>query len=212
MTALKPIENRRVRGVPFTKYPVNQQCSHPDCADPVPDNGHHIFPRSQIGNASYFVEIAVDGEVEATIPHVTGLCRPHHDAVEQHSAWIKWEDGEFVWYDRTGEPPASQDYRPLDAIDANWELVGPLAPQPAQSLKKTKRRKNRKAAEKGERETHTIRFPRTDESPSIAEQYFDMIPRVEALIGGDDIGPRSEAYTIVSALGYVLLNEGHPDG
>src|SRR5438132_9047067 len=101
MTALKPLECRKVNGVTATRYKINAVCAVPDCSKNVGDKGHHIFPRSQIGNDSYFVK--VEDTETFTIPHVVGLCPGHHRDVEEHRAWIKLEDEQFVWYIRNGE-------------------------------------------------------------------------------------------------------------
>jgi hypothetical protein len=55
MTALKPLENRRVRAVPSERYPLNKKCAHPECNEDAVDP-HHAFPRSAIGGDSWFVE------------------------------------------------------------------------------------------------------------------------------------------------------------
>lgn len=149
MTALKPIESSRVLGVPAGVYSANRICAHPECAEPVPDRGHHIFPRSSIGNGLYFVQ-AWDSDGKEMfphpIPHVTGLCREHHDAVERHAAWIRYESvgidhvPEFVWYDRVPQTD------PQDELPEEWQEwvhVGPLDPQPGghEKVRKPKRRK-----------------------------------------------------------------------
>jgi hypothetical protein len=130
MTALKPIENRRVRGVAAERYPLNEVCAHPSCKDPAVDP-HHIFPRSMINGDSWFVEISNEGGEREKgapgfdpIPHVTGLCRVHHDDVEEHRAWIKLEDGGFVWYVRKED---------------DWLRRGALNPQPPGKEGKPKR-------------------------------------------------------------------------
>ncbi len=136
MTALKPIENRNVRAVASETYPSNLICAHPDCTEKVQlrSDGtptvHHIFPRGQIKGKSYFVAITEDEAVEI-VPHAVGLCGSgttgHHGDVEEHRAWIKLEDGVYVWYDRyAGEA---------------WVELGPLNPQPGSREGKAKRRK-----------------------------------------------------------------------
>src|SRR6266487_763407 len=125
MTALPPIESRHVKGVASRRYPMNQKCSHPECSNPIGDKGHHIFPRSLIGNDSYFV--LIEDEKTITLPHVTGLCRAHHTDVELHRAWIKLEDGVFVWYDRDNTWVLAD---PVYGDGDGWERVGPLDPQP----------------------------------------------------------------------------------
>lgn len=234
MTALKPLENRRTRGVASERYPLNTKCAHPDCNEDAQDP-HHLFPRSSIGNDSWFVQIIgdcrndTDGDGNCptcagfhegligtpscraglVIPHVTGLCRAHHDDAELHSAWIKLEDGVFVWYDRAGEPSASEDYRPLDAVDAAWTLVGPLDPQPAGREKAHKpKRKCLKGEARRARTTISIKVPK-DEAEDGAGVLFDLIETLEAKLGHDPARP--VYYTIADALSYAVLNSDESD-
>ena len=135
MTALKPREDRHVHGVSSERYPINPVSSKPDSLEPT-DDCHHLFPRSQIGNDSWFVEIEDEKAGSLTIPHVTGLSRSEHEDVEQHRAWIKLEDGVFSWYDRTGpvdDPDGELDsvgrYEDEDYLKGTeWSLLGPLNP------------------------------------------------------------------------------------
>jgi len=151
LTALPPLETRRVLGVDAAIYAANRVCAHPECAEPVPDRGHHIFPRSQITNGKYFVQAwDADGKemFPHPIPHVTGLCRNHHDAVEQHRAWIKYEDGVFVWWQRSASDPLE------------WSLTGPLDPQPAGREKVNKPKRPRlKGDDRAKAKTVTIKLP-----------------------------------------------------
>jgi hypothetical protein len=183
MTALKPIENRRVRGVAAERYPSNLICAHPDCDKPVdlrPDGTptvHHIFPRSLIKGDSYFVEIITDAALvgdEATpysfevIPHAVGLCGSgatgHHGDVEEHRAWIKLEDGVYVWYDRhlkryDSEEEMIQDREERGSTE-EWVALGALNPQPGSRDGKTKRKRTVKGtAERGARKTVSVRLP-----------------------------------------------------
>jgi hypothetical protein len=154
MTALKPMENRRVRAVPAEKYPLNAISSHPTSDAPAVDP-HHIFPRSAIGGDSWFVEIT-DDDGTTIIPHVTGLSREEHELVEAHHAWIKYEDGEFVWYDRC----IGLDV--VGAVGANdsWERVGPLDPQPGGREKVHRpKRKRLKGDDLAKRKTISVRLP-----------------------------------------------------
>lgn len=170
MTALKPIENLRVRAVASERYPLNEVCAHPECAEPTADP-HHIFPRSLIAGDSWFVAIfetvtmeemvrgrklPVNGDY-VTIPHVAGLCRAHHDDVEEHRAWIKLEDGEWRWYDR-GELDWSEE----EGNIVPWELLGPLNPQPGSRTGKPKRRKF-KGEKRRSRATISIKVPKDDQ-------------------------------------------------
>ena len=161
MTALPPIAWRHVKGVPSTKYPINRVCGHPHCTETI-DGTHHIFPRSLIGNSSYFVEYTPEGGETKIIPHAIGLCGSgttgHHGDVEEHRSWIKLEDdGVFVWYDRVA--PAD----PHDEIPDEWQewiTVGPLNPQPGSTEGKPKRKRTQKGtAERAGRKTVSIRLP-----------------------------------------------------
>lgn len=156
MTALKPADVRDVKGVPSTRYPTNRQCAAPHCSEPV-QSVHHLFPRSQIGNGSYFVSI--DGE--KPIPHAIGLCGTgttgHHGDLEEHRSWVKLEDGEYFWYDRV--PPTD----PYDEIPEDWQewvRVGSLNPQPGSVEGKPKRKRTLKGtAERAARKTVSVRLP-----------------------------------------------------
>lgn len=180
MTALKPIENRRVLGVSARRYPINLKCAHPECNEPAVDP-HHIFPKSLITNDSWFVLITEDGkpDTETTpekgggyrqaIPHVSGLCRAHHDAVELHNAWIKLEDGEFVWYDRVAPGEYGDD----------WKRLGALNPQPGSREGRPKRKRFQGEA-KRKRRTISIRVP-DDEVENGAELYDELMDQLKAL-------------------------------
>jgi len=171
MTALKPIENRKVRGVPSTKYPLNDKCAHPECSEPTADP-HHAFPRSQIGNSSWFVEIIEGPEskpvTKVTIPHVTGLCREHHDQAEDHRAWIKLEDGVFNWYDKV---PNDYEYRD----GPTWKLLGPLNPQPGSREGKAKRKRFKGEARR-KRKTISLRIPDdTEDGGALWDDLMELV-------------------------------------
>lgn len=174
MTALKPIENRRVRGVAAERYPSNLICAHPDCDKPVdlrPDGTptvHHIFPRSLTKSDSYFVAIYM-GETgnahtawddELIVPHAVGLCGSgttgHHGDVEEHRAWIKLEEEGYVWYDRV-PPTDPKDELPEDWQE--WKLVGPLNPQPGSVEGKPKRKRTKGTAARASVKTISLRLP-----------------------------------------------------
>lgn len=174
MTALKPLDGWGVHPVAATRYVLNAVCGHPDCTKPT-DSAHHIWPRSFLGSDSWFVNLSpLPGSGErpqagngmgtngGAIPHVIGLCGSgttgHHGDLEEHRAWIRLEDGEFVWYERTSE---ARDYGEEDI----WTLVAPLNPQPGSREGKPKRR--RKASTPEERKArvnHTIRTPKDEEN------------------------------------------------
>lgn len=158
MSALKPIERRKVRAVESASYPSNLTCAHPECTEKVqlrPDGTptvHHCFPRSQTKSASYFVVVTDDdGFDSAPIPHAVGLCGSgttgHHGDVEDHRSWIKYEEGVWNWYERraadeTSEVGGVELHIPYtSAFDDEWVLVGPLNPQPGSVEGKPKRRK-----------------------------------------------------------------------
>jgi len=150
VTALKPLETSRVTGQLAARYPLSMFCSHPECPEPT-DDPHHIFPRSQIGNDFWFVQ-AWDEEAHemftSPMPHVAGLCRPHHDAVEEHRAWIKLEGDTFVWYDWDDEAE-------------DWVKVGALDPQPAgrDKVHKPKRKRFTTDEELAKRKSVSIKLP-----------------------------------------------------
>lgn len=134
MTALKPVDTRDVVAVASERYPVNTKCAHPECSEPA--TVHHAFPRSQTKSDSYFVSI----EGGEPIPHAVGLCGSgttgHHGDVEEHRAWIRYEDGVWNWYER--ERTWSEE---TCTEHDGWKLLGPLNPQPGSVEAKPKRRK-----------------------------------------------------------------------
>lgn len=163
MTALKPSESLRVRGVPATKYPTNQTCAHPNCMEPA-GGVHHCYPRSLIGNDSYFVVVLdEDGNECSPFPHAVGLCGSgttgHHGDVEEHRAWIRLEDGEFVWYDRQ-KTPREATGAPLTPSEDEWVRLGGLNPQPGSREGKPKRKRTVKGTEeRAARKTVSVRLP-----------------------------------------------------
>lgn len=187
MTALKPIENRNVRGVPSTKYPINKKCAHPECNEPT--TVHHCFPRSQIGNGSYFVEIvgtSIEGRpLEEIIPHAVGLCGSgttgHHGDVEEHRAWIKYEDGEFVWYDAVDGVLNDR------SLTAYWEKLGPLNPQPGSREGKPKRKRFTGEARK-QRKVLSIKVP-ADAEENGAEIWDELLVQCRDALGVDEDFP-----------------------
>lgn len=201
MTALKPIENRRVRAVASERYPLNAKCAHPECGEDTADP-HHAFPRSAIGGDSWFVAIHHGDEAGITanteiIPHVTGLCREHHRLVEEHLSWIKLEDGEWRWYERN------------DGNHENaWDFMGPLNPQPGSREGKPKKRRFKGEARR-KRRVVSIRVP-NDAVEDGAALLDEALEEVEAKIQGDQ-PHRPPYYTILNALDYVLLNADETD-
>lgn len=167
MTALKPMENLRVLACKAERYPLNRQCSMPICTEATADP-HHVFPRSLIAGDSWFVMIADEetGQYDPskTLPHVTGLCRAHHNDVEEHRSWIKLEDaGEFVWYDRERIECMwckSSSMTSRCECKEEWVNAGSLNPQPGSVEGKPKRKRTQKGtAERASRKTISVRLP-----------------------------------------------------
>ncbi len=181
---------------------------------------HHIFPRSLTRSSSYFVEIT-DGPVDdhqrtVVIPHAVGLCGSgttgHHGDVEEHRAWIKLEDGVYVWYDRGGEEKKQgwlddPEYRPLDFVNATWDSLGPLNPQPG-SVEGKPKRKRFKGEARRKRKTISIRVP-DDAGEDGAALLDEAVEELEKKISRDN--PRPIYFTVKNALDYTLLNADATD-
>jgi len=199
MTALKPVESRKVRGVASTRYPIGTICSHPEC-DRTDVTAHHIFPRSMIGNSSWWVEIDApeihrhDNISKKAVPHVVPLCGHgtdgHHGDVEEHRAWIKYEDGQFVWYERDGE---------------EWNDLGVLDPQPLVPAPKKRRRKNLKGDERKEHPKVSLHFPTVDDKLA----FLDALDQLNERWSGDE--KRSKGFLALLSAQYTLLNAGPED-
>lgn len=212
MTPLKPLENLRVRGVAAERYPLNTVCAHPECSEPA-DEGHHCFPRSQIKSDSWFVQIdSVDPEsgdpVDVIVPHVTGLCRAHHEAVERHDAWIKLEDGVFVWYDRQAvdRPPNETTPEGIKIRqEMEWVSTGPLNPQPGSREGKPKRKRLSGEA-RMKRRTISIKVP-DDEAENGGQVWDDTLEAVRTKLEKDGYKGASEksVYVVLIAalVGYL---------
>jgi hypothetical protein len=209
LTALKPIENRNIRGVPGYKYPLNKKCAHPDCTKET-ESAHHIFGRPPPEGKSWFVAIQNNDEpgLEAatTIPHVIGLCGSgttgHHGDLEEHRAWIKYEDGEFIWYDRSENrnPFWNPVGNPND--EYLWDALGPLNPQPCDAPK-TKKSKNRKGDERKNKPNVSIPVPKEDREDG-AILLYEAVEQYEEILGYDP--SRSMYYTIMDALNIAILH------
>lgn len=204
ITALKPLENRRVRAVASERYPLNEVCAHPECSEPTADP-HHIFPRSLIAGDSWFVQIdytlhestGAGGDVHPLsegeiIPHVAGLCRAHHDDVEEHRAWIKLEDGEFVWYARE---------RNADENGQGFDRVGPLNPQPGSRTGKPKRKKF-KGEKRRKRTTISIKVPK-DAQEDGAGVWDDRLEQAQTRMEADgELDPDRPPYYLITDILY----------
>lgn len=200
MTALKPLTSKLVLGVKADRYPLNEVCAHPACTEPAVDP-HHCFPRSQIGNDSWFVKVDSVGP----FPHVTGLCRAHHDDVEEHRAWIRMEEQHFVWYDR------DELSRVADPEYDGWTPLGDLNPQPGsrEGKPKPKRQPAKKREPRKERQTLTLRVP-AEERERGADLLEDLWRQVEEkLRPGEE--PRPIYYSIVDSFNFLLANADASD-
>lgn len=215
MSALKPIENARVVGVAAEQYPINVKCAHPECGEDAVDP-HHCFPRSRQISGSYFVAITFDSPEEAkkfaakmrvkplreypktvVIPHAVGLCREHHDLVENHGAWIKLEDGKWQWYDREAGVTEGEE----------WVLVGPLSPQPG-SVEGRAKRKRFKGEQRRKRKVISVKVP--DDTENGGEIWDETLDRVKLrLIDMDlyDDGDRIPVYEALIAALTDWLND-----
>jgi len=199
VTALKPIENRRVRAVASERYPLNEYCASPMSEAGVKaDDPHHCFPRSQIGGDSWFVEIINEGDigtfVSEPIPHVVGLSREQHERVERHEAWIKLEDGVWNWYERH-EPEVPTTYDTGEGPD--WVLIGPLNPQPGSREGKPKR-KRKQGDERRKRKVISIRVP--DDEEDGAAIWDETLDDVKDRLVREGLKDRPEDLSVYVAL------------
>ena len=226
LTPLKPIENRRVRAVLSDRYPLNKVCAHPTCKAAALD-AHHTFPRSQIAGDSWFVEIAEDEDPTgldpgipsdgqraryAVIPHVTGLCREHHEQVERHDAWIKLEEGVWNWYVEGPVPEAELDRWEAETGECSgaypvphWDLVGPLNPQPGSVEGKPKRERHKGIAPR-KRVVFSFKVPK-DEAENGHEILTSLIEAAKEDLGRSD---QPTYYTLVEVLHFFLTTDHEP--
>lgn len=205
MTAIKPIENRRVVAVAAETYPVNTQCAWPD-SDAEAVDPHHAFPRSSIGGDSYFVSITFDTWEEAVevlgknppvsevpfgdntawvsspIPHVIGLSREIHDRIESRVSKIVLKDGKWVGYEIDGE--------------GKWVEVGELSPQPG--ARGTKRRKRLKGDDRRKRKTISIRVP--DDNEDGGAVWDETIERVKERLVKDELYSEGDVIPVYEAV------------
>jgi hypothetical protein len=119
---LPPIPSTAVVGVVGKPYKVGGKCAVPDCGRTV-DHGHHIFRRSALAGAFFWVRLP-DGQV---VGNLTGLCWYCLVGVTGkrwgHTHWIQWRDGEYLWGSvRLGVE--------IPKWDTDFIPIGPLDPQP----------------------------------------------------------------------------------
>lgn len=205
MTALKPIENMtRVRGVRSDRYLPNLICAHPECFEQA-EGIHHIFGRPPgPDSGSWFVTLALeddDGTMvwSTPLPAATNLCgsgtTKHHGDLEEHRAWIKYEDGQFVWYERAA--PGASD-RP--DLTEPWIRIGPLNPQPGAREAKPKRRPPQSGPKK--QKVFSVKLPvNEDKLDVLVPRRFDELRDLLE----DPSRPRSKGYTLLTALDLALI-------
>jgi hypothetical protein len=151
MTPLKPIEDLTVKGREHgpSRYALPEICQHPDCTEPATSK-HHCWPKGMLKGDYWWVEIK-----GVIVANVIALCGDgttgHHGDVEDHRSWIRFEDGVFNWYDRE---PVDLDYTTAE----EWRLVGPLNPQPGDTLGR-KKRSRKQGEERRQRRTISVKVP-----------------------------------------------------
>lgn len=181
------------------KYELNQTCAHPEC-DELAVDPHHNFRRSGAGGTSWFVKVfdTETGKMVGPIPHVSGLCRAHHNLVTDNRAWVKYELGEFNWYDflEPGEPLADQ----------SLCFVGPLDPQPGERRKLKKPRRKLSGEKRRQRKTISLRVP-NDAGEDGAGLLEEAIETLEGKLGQS----RPPYWTILDGLNYAILNMDETD-
>lgn len=185
MTALPPIPNKRVVGLKdgqiklLRKLLLNPECSVPYC-DKKTDDAHHVWPRSTITNDSWYVEITEDDGTKRVLPHVTGLCREHHQEVEIHESWIKYEDDQFVWYIKDED---------------DWFEIGPLVPQPGE-VQHPKKKRAAKTAEPPDTQQVNLKAP-ADEM----EVFLVLLDEAREMLGREKQNrSRWKFYTLFEVL------------
>ena len=208
MTALKPVENTtEVRGVPSKRYPLNLICAHPECHERA-ESAHHIFGRPPGPDSdSWFVSLP--GELgdndPLVIPHATGLCGSgttgHHGDVEEHRAWIRYESGEYVWYE--WEAWDGEEDQAEWAERVHWKYLGRLNPQPGSVEGKPKRRKPKEnGGEPRKQKTFSVKLPYNDDNlPEEVPRKFDLLRTMLE----DPATPRSKGYTLATILDLALI-------
>lgn len=118
MTRL-PLEVRNVVGVEGPEYPLNAICAKPGCLSPSEQGGHHLWRRSELIGAWWWVYIPDD---DVRVGNVVGLCQLHHHAVTVNSAWIKWENGQYEWSDMI-EASQPLTFQPPVRLESNEESL-----------------------------------------------------------------------------------------
>ena len=168
VTPLLPLKVE-YEAVTSSKYPLNQVCAHPECFEEDGLTTHHAFGRH--GGDHLFACLWVprtEPQLQRhpprawVVPQGVRFCgsgtTKHHGALESHEAKLVLEDdGTYVWYDRNSSRSVLPDSRAEE-----WDCVGPLDPQPAQGLFKTKKptvKRRKSATEREDRETISLSIP-----------------------------------------------------
>lgn len=203
MTGLKPVVGGEVSGIWSKTYLPNLICAHPEC-DKAVESIHHIFGRPP-GEASdsWFVRLVLVDEdgtqhIETPLPHATGLCghgtTGHHGDVEEHRAWIRYQDGVYNWYE----------YRVTEgALDDEWAYLGPLNPQPGAREAKPKPH-HPKDGETKKRKQHSFSVKLPENEDRLHEEVprkFDLLRTILE----DPAKPRSKGYTLATVLDLALI-------
>lgn len=204
MTALKPIVGGEVQGIWSKTYLPNLICAHPECENAV-ESIHHIFgrPPGDVSDSWFvrLVQVDEDGTEHITtpLPHAIGLCghgtTGHHGDVEEHRAWIKYQDGVYYWYDRD---EASE---PGEPGVPSWNWIGPLNPQPGAREAKPKPHIPKDGV-KRKQHSFSVKLPENeDRLHEEVPRKFDMLRTLLE----DPAKPRSKGYTLATVLDLALL-------
>lgn len=209
MTALNPVVGGEVQGILSKVYLPNLICAHPECDKPV-ESIHHIFGRPPGADSdSWFVRLVLIDEdgtrhIETPLPHATGLCghgtTGHHGDVEEHRAWIKYQDGVYQWHERVqvSRHPHSESGDPW--VD-EWIWMGPLNPQPGAREAKPKPHIPKEGT-KREQRSFSVKLPvNEDRLYEEVPRKFDMLRTILE----DPAKPRTKGYTLATILDLALL-------
>lgn len=200
MTAIKPIENRRVTAVASERYPLNKKSSAPNSTEDATDP-HHCFPRSLIKGDSWFVQI-IEDDGYTVIPHVTGLSRDEHERVERGEVWIRYNvdgDGVWSWWERND----GEDLPVVEPTKYAWVDLGPLNPQPG-SVEGKPKRPRLKGEARRKRKTISIRVP--DDSENGADLWDELVDDVKAKLVKEGLYEEGAAIPIYEALFAALTD------
>lgn len=195
MTALNPIVGGEVQGIWSKTYLPNLICAHPECDKEV-ESIHHIFGRPPGQDSdSWFVRLVMVDEdgtehIITPLPHGTGLCghgtTGHHGDVEEHRAWIKFQDGVYYWYEREGD---------------EWNWVGALNPQPGAREAKPKPH-HPKEGKKRKQHSFSVKLPENEDRLHLeVPRKFDQLRTILE----DPAKPRSKGYTLATILDLALI-------